>query len=109
MSVSEEKILEECLISTGSTWTTPEILSKYLKDKEGHVDDVMNHVGKGKIICFRNYITLKKYAEWENEIAKNLMRIQFVKPSKKVPEKKIKEILKRFEVEENEESFILTK
>ena len=102
MPVSEEKVLEKCLISTGSTWTTPEILSRYLKDKEGHVNDIMNQVGKGNIICYKDFISLKKYAEWENEIVKNLMRIQFVKPSKKVPEKIIKEILKRFEVEENE-------
>lgn len=94
-------IVNQCLLSTGSTWATKEELIEFMKNSAGHMSDIEQGVQNGSIVTYQGWYSTKHFADCEDTIAMNIMRIQYVRPAKKYPPAVIRKLVHDFETEKN--------
>lgn len=98
-----EKIVVQALEKTGSTWITQEDLEKEMaRSNTGTMNDIIYGVKDKFLVSFKmgNGMTAystRHFHEAENKIAENVMRLQFVIPSKKYDNEVIDQLIDEFE------------
>lgn len=103
-----EKIVDRALRRTGSTWILESDLEKEMaRTNTGTMNDIIYGVKDKFLVSFKlgNGMTAystKHFHEAENDVAVNVMRLLFVKPSKKYPDWLIDNLINEFEEKENE-------
>ena len=102
-----EKIVVQALEKTGSTWITQEDLEKEMaRSNTGTMNDIIYGVKDKFLVSFKmgNGMTAystRHFHEAENKIAENVMRLQFVIPSKKSDNEVIDQLIDEFEEKKN--------
>ena len=102
-----EKIVVQAIEKTGSTWITQEDLEKEMaRSNTGTMNDIIYGVKDKFLVSFKmgNGMTAystRHFHEAENKIAENVMRLQFVIPSKKYDNEVIDQLIDEFEEKKN--------
>lgn len=103
-----EQIVDRALRKTGSTWILESDLEQIMaQTNTGTMNDIRMGVKDKFLVSFKlsNGMTAystKHFNDTESAVAVNVMRLQFVKPSKKYPDWLIDKLIDEFEEKKNE-------
>ena len=103
-----EKIVDRALRRTGSTWITEhDLIAEMKKSNTGTMNDIIYGIKDRFLVSYKlnngeTAYSTSHFNVAENDVAINVMRLQFVIASKKYPDWLINKILDEFEAEKNQ-------